>query len=187
MRATVCSILFTALSTFTATCHGRAAARPEITPSPLFRRNDLLPRDDSCGSSSVTTIPVRMHDSGPSITCSLKITSQLIRHCLQGCWGVPGCAYILVPDEQACEADYCDCGGSPAPLITATADGTMSTGCGYTTLPPSACPAAPTASSQPVCKRDLSVRDDFLVVRDRKPRPGQHQWSKRVEKNIPGK
>lgn len=49
-----------------------------------------------------------------------------------------------------------------------------------TTAPSSAAAAA--TSGAPVCKRDYSVQDDFIVVRE----PKGHQLVKRIEKNIPG-
>lgn len=63
--------------------------------------------------------------------------------------GVPGCAYVIYPDGQACvDADYCNCGGTPAPLLTTTVDGTTSTNCNYNTVPTSECPK-PTKAPDP--------------------------------------
>ena len=67
---------------------------------------------------------------------------------IPGCFGQPGCAYIIVPDEQQCSQNYCSCGPSnPAPLLTGTVGGKLKTHCGYTILPPSQCPTAGTANA----------------------------------------
>lgn len=62
MRVTICSVLCLALSTLTAICQGQA----QITAAPRPQYNDLLRRkaattaSDRCGSSTVSTIPVRI-------------------------------------------------------------------------------------------------------------------------------
>lgn len=95
MRATVCSVLWIALTTLTVICHGRALIAEDSPP----QYHDLLPR--ATGATTATT-------------------------------------------------------SSAAAVAT---------------------------SDAAVCKRDLMVRDEFIVIREPKP----HQWTKRVEKNIPGK
>ncbi|KAL8895367.1 MAG: hypothetical protein Q9207_008201 [Kuettlingeria erythrocarpa] len=63
--------------------------------------------------------------------------------------GVPGCAYVIYPNGQACvDADYCNCGGTPAPLLTETVDGTTTQNCNYKTVPTSECPK-PTKAPEP--------------------------------------
>ncbi|KAI4253090.1 MAG: hypothetical protein LQ352_003900 [Teloschistes flavicans] len=55
--------------------------------------------------------------------------------------GVPGCAYVIYPDGQDCiNANYCNCGGTPAPLLTSTVGGKVTTNCDYKTVPTSHCP-----------------------------------------------
>ncbi len=67
---------------------------------------------------------------------------------ISGCWGEPGCAYVLAADlgpGAACKFDYCNCGGVAVPLLPTTAVGGSSTiGCGaYTTVPTAqSCPTA---------------------------------------------
>lgn len=66
-----------------------------------------------------------------------------------GVGGTPGCAYVIYPDGQACvDADYCNCGGTPAPLLTATVDGKETKNCNYKTVPTSECPK-PTKTPDP--------------------------------------
>jgi chitinase len=52
--------------------------------------------------------------------------------------GVPGCAYILasdLSDGALCSSDYCNCGGTVAPLLTSSISGTLTTNCNYQTQP----------------------------------------------------
>lgn len=95
MRATVCSVIWVALSTLTTLCLGRAL----IAADPPPQYHDLLPR--ATGAAAATTSNA----------------------------------------------------------------------------------AAAATSGAAVCKRDLMIRDEFIVVREPKP----YQLVKRVEKNIPGK
>ncbi|KAL8773087.1 MAG: hypothetical protein Q9194_004423 [Teloschistes cf. exilis] len=67
-----------------------------------------------------------------------------------GCWGTPGCAYVIAGDGQACKYDYCNCDGTAVPLLPTTVDSTPTLGCGaYTTVPTkNNCPtAAPSITS----------------------------------------
>ena len=62
---------------------------------------------------------------------------------IPGCWGEPGCAYVLAPGSgQECKFDYCNCGGVAAPLLPSVIGGKTSLGCGSYTTKPSAkvCP-----------------------------------------------
>ncbi|MCJ1373897.1 hypothetical protein MMC20_005127 [Loxospora ochrophaea] len=65
---------------------------------------------------------------------------------IPGCYGQPGCAYVIASDlgpGAACSADYCDCDGTAAPLLPTTISGSATVACGYTTQPQSnQCPAA---------------------------------------------
>ena len=65
--------------------------------------------------------------------------------------GVPGCAAVIYPDGQACvNANYCNCGGTPAPFLTTTISGTKTTNCDYTIQPTaSSCPPPTTTNAQP--------------------------------------
>lgn len=64
--------------------------------------------------------------------------------------GVPGCAYVLFGNGQAClNADYCNCGGVPAPLLTSTEGSETQTHCNYETVPTSECPP-PTKTPEPM-------------------------------------
>lgn len=68
---------------------------------------------------------------------------------IPGCWGTPGCAYVLSHDlgpGALCPLDYCDCGGTVAPLLTtSTAPGASPTlNCAYTAQPTApVCPTPP--------------------------------------------
>ncbi|KAI9718522.1 MAG: hypothetical protein M1812_003973 [Candelaria pacifica] len=55
-----------------------------------------------------------------------------------GCWGVPRCAYYIAADQglPADTPNYCNCGGTTAPLLTHSG----TTDCAYTTQPASNIP-----------------------------------------------
>ena len=112
-----------------------------------------------CQSNARTTAPppLTTKSSGPCPT-----TSPISP--IPGCWGANACAYIIVPDEQQCSQNYCSCGpNDPAPLITESRDGTLSTHCQYSTFPPSQCP---TATSPPRSVIHSSGGDSGAVTVD---------------------
>ena len=53
--------------------------------------------------------------------------------------GVPGCAYVIAGDlgaEALCSLNYCNCGGTVAPLLTSSSiSGTKTLDCDYKTQP----------------------------------------------------
>jgi hypothetical protein len=63
----------------------------------------------------------------------------------------PGCAYVIAKDLQSnalCAADYCNCGGTVAPLLTSTVSGSTTLNCAYSTQPATAtCPPAPSQTT----------------------------------------
>ncbi|CAF9921336.1 MAG: hypothetical protein HETSPECPRED_004496 [Heterodermia speciosa] len=64
-----------------------------------------------------------------------------------GCWGTPGCAYVITDDlgpGAACDFDYCNCGGTNVQLLPETYSGVTTLGCASWTTQPSAdsCPTA---------------------------------------------
>ena len=76
--------------------------------------------------------------------------------------GVPACYWVIVADggeDPTCPVDYCNCGGTAAPLLTTAIDGSASTNCAYSTQPSSdTCPSPPVAiTSQPVMPPSTSV------------------------------
>ena len=112
-----------------------------------------------CQSNARTTAPPALttKTSGPCPS-----TSPLSP--IPGCWGANACAYIIVPDEQQCSQNYCSCGpNDPAPLITESRDGTLSTHCQYRTFPPSQCP---TGTSPPGSVIRSSGGDSGTVTAD---------------------
>ena len=112
-----------------------------------------------CQSNARTTAspPLTTKSSGPCPT-----TSPISP--IPGCWGANACAYIIVPDEQQCSQNYCSCGpNDPAPLITESRDGTLSTHCQYSTFPPSQCP---TGTSPPGSVIHSSGGDSGAVTVD---------------------
>ena len=112
-----------------------------------------------CQSNARTTAPppLTTKSSGPCPT-----TSPISP--IPGCWGADACAYIIVPDEQQCSQNYCSCGpNDPAPLITESRDGTLSTHCQYSTFPPSQCP---TGTSPPGSVIHSSGGDSGAVTVD---------------------
>ena len=107
-----------------------------------------------CGDC--TSLPTVTSSAGPSaVTCQVGV-STTIGSCpstftgtptptptakVPGQRGVPGCAYVLSEDlgpQALCSKDYCNCGGTVAPLLTVS--GTL--GCAYPTQPAKAqCPS----------------------------------------------
>jgi hypothetical protein len=70
--------------------------------------------------------------------------------------GVPGCAYILAKglEDAACENDYCNCGGTIAPLLNGTSSGTHIYNCNYSTQP----------STNFCNNHDTTVTDEVLII-----------------------
>ena len=66
---------------------------------------------------------------------------------IPGCWGQPGCAYVIATDlgpGAACTFDYCNCGGINVPLLPSTISGSATVACDYTTQPTADnCPTSP--------------------------------------------
>ncbi|KFY94278.1 hypothetical protein V500_03359 [Pseudogymnoascus sp. VKM F-4518 (FW-2643)] len=88
-----------------------------------------------------TTAPTTTTSNTPSTlsTVVCKTATAVPGQC-----GVPGCAYVKASDvgpDALCSADYCNCGGTAAPLLTVSATGTLTTNCDYTLQPTaSSCP-----------------------------------------------
>lgn len=92
----------------------------------------------------------------PYLTTLFVLAPTLLAGCpptkpanpIPGCWGEPGCAYVLAADlgpGAACQYDYCNCGGINVPLLPATIGNKTTVGCdAYTTVPTADnCPTAP--------------------------------------------
>ncbi|KAF2814456.1 uncharacterized protein BDZ99DRAFT_473515 [Mytilinidion resinicola] len=101
-------------------------------------------------SASSTASQTTTSASLPTSTLTAMITSSAA---VPGQGGVPACAYMIASDlggGAMCTADYCNCGGTPAPLLTSTTAGTTVTDCGYSTQPPaSQCPQTLSTSPPP--------------------------------------
>ncbi|KAL4961390.1 uncharacterized protein BDV14DRAFT_203840 [Aspergillus stella-maris] len=65
----------------------------------------------------------------PTLTIQPATTSAAPTD-IPGVNGVPGCVAVVASDQTS---DYCNCGGTPAPTLSATVDGLMN--CAYTTQP----------------------------------------------------
>ncbi|KAI0546445.1 hypothetical protein F4679DRAFT_587457 [Xylaria curta] len=80
-------------------------------------------------------------------------TTETLTATIPGRCGVPGCAYVLASNlgpGALCSADYCNCGGVVAPLLTTVVSDSTSLNCNYTTQPGSAsCPAGSTTTDHP--------------------------------------
>lgn len=66
---------------------------------------------------------------------------------IPGCWGEPGCAYVIAADlgpGAACSFDYCNCNGVAVPLLPTIISSRATVGCGaYSTVPTAkSCPTA---------------------------------------------
>ena len=128
-----------------------------IATRPLWWVLWLLICPSNVQSIITTTPPLTTKSSGPCPS-----TSPISP--IPGCWGADACAYIIVPDEQQCSENYCSCGpNDPAPLITESLDGTLSTHCQYGTFPPSKCP---TGTSPPASATVSSGRYSGAVTID---------------------
>ena len=96
---------------------------------------------------TTNTIPVTTLSSSVTLSQSSSTDSPCPNSIqVPGQCGVPGCAYIIASDLGGggmCPADYCNCGGTPAPLLTGTVSGSATVHCGYTTQPESECPSGP--------------------------------------------
>lgn len=128
-----------------------------IVTSPLLCIFWLQIRQSSAQGLTTTAPQLTTKSSGPCPS-----TSPISP--IPGCWGADACAYIIVPDEQQCSENYCSCGpNDPAPLITESLDGTLSTHCQYSTFPPSQCP---TGTSPPGSVTGPSGGDSGAVTID---------------------
>lgn len=78
--------------------------------------------------------------------------------------GILGCAYVIYPDGQDCiSANYCNCGGTPAPLLTSTVGGKVTTNCNYKTLPTSHCPKPTTTVATEPTKAPATSPQGILL------------------------
>jgi chitinase len=114
-----------------------------ITSTGLFTSSTTESSLYSKVSSTETTTGVGSGQSSPSSS-----TTTLM---VPGKNGVPGCAYVLASDlgpGALCSSDYCDCGGTAAPLLTSSVMGTFSRNCNYQTQPAAnSCPPPATSPS----------------------------------------
>ncbi|MCJ1438238.1 Mucin-21 [Xylographa pallens] len=97
------------------------------------------------GSGTITARTGTSTLSQPSASGSCPMTTP--KALIPGCFGTPGCAYVAVSDvgaaDAACQADYCNCGGTIALLLTKTISGKTTQNCAYTTQPQTnQCPLA---------------------------------------------
>ena len=97
-------------------------------------------------TSPPTTTPSNVSTTDPSsfATIVTPLASSVPR---PGISGIPGCAYVIAENGQRCIENYCNCGGTVAPLLTMTVSGTLELNCEYSTQPSwNRCPGDPTAS-----------------------------------------
>lgn len=101
--------------------------------------------------SSTTTNPptatlskVYTTDSSSFITIATLLTPSVPR---PGISGIAGCAYVIAENGQCCVEDYCNRGGTVAPLLAMTVSDTLELNCEHSTQPSwNRCPGDPTAS-----------------------------------------
>lgn len=118
----------------------------------------LADQSSSEAEETDTSLPTSASQNSGTITSSVASSSRIPSSAastsatIPGQGGVPGCAYVIASDlgtGALCAADYCNCGGTVAPLLTSTVSGSASLGCAYSTQPASAtCPPAPSTSKQ---------------------------------------
>ncbi|KAL8898432.1 MAG: hypothetical protein Q9207_006699 [Kuettlingeria erythrocarpa] len=113
-----------------------------------------------CGPSPYSIYPtISTVDGASSANCAYRtrppsmitpVTISAVPTNIPGQGGIPGCAPVMYPNGQACiDADYCNCGGTPAPFLTTTFSGTLTTDCGYTIQPTSSSCPPPTTTMPP--------------------------------------
>lgn len=120
---------------------------PQSPPVAPVSQTGVTATDPGAGTGTGTAGPTTTAPPTSTGRCPASSPTSPI----PGCWGQPGCAYVIASDlgpGAACPANYCNCGGTNVPLLTHTAAGTQSLDCDYTTQPASnACPAGPTTSA----------------------------------------
>jgi len=97
-------------------------------------------------TSPPTTTPSNVYttDSSSFTTIATPLASGVPR---PGISGIPGCAYVIAQNGQRCVEDYCNCGGTVAPLLTMTVGSTLELNFEYSTQPSwNRCPGDPTGS-----------------------------------------
>lgn len=118
-----------------------------VRPGTLNCSSPLTPTITSIVTSdtAITTLLAVPSDK-KTIRCSSMNTL------VPGEAGIPGCAYVLVDDSGAnalCPSDYCNCGGTVAPLLTSFVSGTSNLNCNYKTQPEiNSCPTTSTSLSR---------------------------------------
>jgi hypothetical protein len=91
--------------------------------------------------------PVHNSSRTPATSAAQDITTSAAL--IPGEHSIPGCAYMVAFDmgpSAMCELDYCDCGGTVAPLLSSpvSVSGTWTANCDYTTQPATnSCPEHP--------------------------------------------
>jgi len=93
-----------------------------------------------------SSTPNSIHTTGPSsfTTIATSLAPSVPR---PGISGIAGCAYVIADNGQRCVEDYCNCGGTVAPLLTMTVGSTLELNCEYSTQPSwNRCPGDPTGS-----------------------------------------
>lgn len=118
-------------------CGIPASLRSAIATDTI-RQPGLTPTKTGVTSTTApTTTTINKPSTLSTVVC--KTATAVPGQC-----GVPGCAYVKASDvgpDALCSADYCNCGGTAAPLLTVSVTGTLATNCDYTLQPtPSSCP-----------------------------------------------
>ncbi|KAL8773088.1 MAG: hypothetical protein Q9194_004424 [Teloschistes cf. exilis] len=144
-----------------------------------LKARDLLPRQGSndlgsdCGGDPDCTTTEWGCQCGFSDgswitdTSAASLTKTSLPTNVPGQNGIPGCAYVIYPDGQDCiNANYCNCGGTPAPLLTSTVGGKVTTNCNYKTVPTSHCPKPTTTVAAEPTKAPASSPQGTLLCHD---------------------
>ena len=112
------------------------------TTSPGHILHSIFTKDSSIATESFHGNTSRTDNSAlPTVSPSQKTT--MTDALVPGENGVPACAYIVASDMDpcpTCSIDYCDCGGTVAPLLSSTSGSTQIFNCDYKTQPAASSP-----------------------------------------------
>jgi hypothetical protein len=102
-----------------------------------------IPMAATPGTYTTSSSQVGSLSEASSVSKTTAVSSQLTQSIttspamVPGKNGVSGCAYVLAGNvaDARCLSDYYNCGGTVAPLLTASISGTLTRNCNYPTQP----------------------------------------------------
>lgn len=108
------------------------SSRSISTPMTAITASTFLTSPSQGGSSSEAGV-----SKTTAVSSQLTQSTPMNLAMVPGKNGVPGCAYVLASNfaDAQCSFDYCNCGGTVAPLLTSSVSGTLTSNCNYPTQP----------------------------------------------------